>query len=128
MPDFYVFSTPESVSFGPKITLRFPAITSRIHFESALRASASSRFVPLAVPCRSHRPLPSILELWLKKTGRYRAKGQPQLQDRGGSGRSIASLQQLDRTPPRDQLLVRLGCRVSVPSGQRRETGRHQTG
>src|SRR5438045_3196189 len=115
MPDFCVFSTPESVSFGPKITLRFPAITSRIHFESALRASASYHFVPLAAPFRSLRRFPSILELWLKKTGRYRAKGQPQLEDRGGSERSVASLQQLHRTPPCDQLLVRLGCRVSVP-------------
>src|SRR5690349_22708376 len=75
MPDFYVFSTPDSVAFSPIITLRLAAITKSVHLGSALIGGEFRRSVLFPqVSCiapevgrpatwrptsrRPHRPLP----------------------------------------------------------------------
>src|SRR5690349_18134235 len=49
MPDFYLFSTPESVLFGPIITLRGRAITKSVRLESAFSNGVPCLFVPYSL-------------------------------------------------------------------------------
>ena len=93
MPDFYTFSTPESVLFGPFITVGDPVITKSVRLGSASTAGASYQGVLFRLVSRL-----------------------------------VAALEQLHRTPPCDQLFVRLGGRIGIASRQCGKSRFHQTG